>query len=449
MSIYKAYDIRGVFGRDFDAETVHRIGRWLPEIVPARRALVGRDARASSPAICEALCRGLTEAGCDVDDMGLATTPMVYCFTARHGYDLSLQITASHNPACHNGLKVSRREALPVGYDTGLAELEQRVTTGRIPPPAVAPGHLRQVQLLDEFIAFLAPWRPDIGNLRLAIDCSDGMAALVARPLLGDAPRYLFDTPDGAFPHHPPNPLEEASRVALTAAVQSGNLDAGVIFDGDGDRVMFIDERGRFVRPDLMIAVIAARFLRKEPGAAVLQDIRTSRGVSEGLRAAGARPAMWKVGHAFAKLKMRELDAVCGGELAGHYYFRDFFYCDSGELAALIALGELASARRRGQTFSELLAPLARYANTGELNFPVGRKDEAMRAVCDALMREAPPDTVLDFDGYRIEYPEWWISIRKSNTEAYLRVIIEARDDTMLADRRDRVERLLRPYIER
>ncbi len=447
MSIFKAYDIRGKFGGELDADLAHRIGRWLPQVVPARRAVVGRDARLSSPALRDALCAGLTEAGCDVDDMGLATTPMVYCFTALHRYDLAVQITASHNPAAYNGFKVSRRKALPVGYDTGLAELERLLAPGGLPPPAAAPGRLRSVDLLDEFLAFLAPWRPDLAGLRFAVDCSNGMASLVARPLLGKTPQYLFDQTDGTFPNHSPNPLDAGSRGALKAAVARDRLDVGLIFDGDADRVMFVDEGGRFVRPDLLTALIAAYYLRFEPGAMVLQDIRTSRGVEEHLRAAGARTAMWKVGHAFAKLKMRELDAVCGGELAGHYYFRDFFYCDSGELAALIALGEIAAARRRGRAFSDLLAPIDRYANTGELNYRVERKDEAIAAVKDALLREAAPARLLDFDGYRIEYPEWWLSIRKSNTEAYLRLIVEARDESLLDERRALVERLLRPFL--
>lgn len=447
MSIFKAYDIRGLFGEELNAGLAHRIGRWLPRVVPSRRVLVGRDARLSSPVLRDALCAGLTEAGCDVDDMGLATTPMVYCFTARHDYDLSVQITASHNAAPYNGFKVSRRGALPVGYDTGLAELERLLAPGGVPPPAPEPGRLRSVDRRDEFLAFLAPWRPDLRGLRLAVDCSDGMAALVAQPLLGETPQYLFTRPDGAFPNHSPNPLEAASREALTALVARDRLDVGVIFDGDADRVMFVDERGRFVRPDLLTALIADYYLRREPGATVLLDIRTSRGVENHLRAAGARTAMWKVGHAFAKLKMRELDAVCGGELAGHYYFRDFFYCDSGELAALVALGEIAAARRRGVAFGDLLSPIDLYANTGELNYRVERKDEAIEAVKEAMLRLAAPARLLDFDGYRIEYPEWWLSIRKSNTEAYLRLIVEARDETMLSERRSLVERLLQPFI--
>ena len=445
MSIYKAYDIRGVFGREFDAATAYRIGRCLPGLLKARRVLVGRDARASSPVLRDALCRGLVEAGADVDDMGLATTPMVYCFTARDGYDASVQITASHNPADYNGFKISRAGALPVGFDTGLAELEQCVA-GELPPPA-HPGQWRPIARQREFVAFLRPWLPDLSALRFAVDCSDGMAGLVAADLFGAETRLLNDTPDGTFPHHGPNPLEAANRMQLAAVVREQHLDAGVIFDGDADRVMFLDETGAFIQPDYLIPILARRFLAATPGATVICDIRTSRGVTESLSAAGARPVLWKVGHAFAKVKMRETGAVCGGELAGHYYFHDFFNCDSGELAALVMLGELAGARQRGLTFSQLLAPICRYANSGELNFTVVRKAEAMAAVLATLQAEAQPQAILDFDGWRIEYADWWINIRPSNTEPYLRVVMEADTPARLAERRAVVERLLQPFV--
>jgi phosphomannomutase len=245
-----------------------------------------------------------------------------------------------------------------------------------------------------------------------------------------------------------PNPLEAAGRAPLTACVLANRLDAGVIFDADVDRVMFIDERGTFIRPDVMIAVMAGRLLREHPGATVLQDIRTSRGVTEHLHRLGARTAMWKVGHAFAKLKMRELNAVFGGELAGHYYFREFFWCDSGELAALVALGELAAAHRQGLRCSDLVAPIDRYANTGELNFRITRKREAMEHVKNAVIARQAPSAVLDFDGYRIEYPEWWMSIRLSNTEPFLRLILEAANADLLQTQRARIEALLAPFID-
>ncbi len=447
MSIFRAYDIRGEFGREFDNDTAYRIGRCLPGLLDARRVLVGRDARLSSAGLHDALGRGLIESGADVDDLGLATTPMVYCFTARDGYDASVQITASHNPPAHNGFKISRAGARPVGFDTGLAELERRVA-GDLPPLAAQAGRLRQTPRRDAFIDFLRPWIPDLSGLRMAVDCSDGMAGLVARDLFGRQALYRNDTPDGRFPHHGPNPLEAGNRVQLAALIREQRLDVGVIFDGDADRVMFLDEAGAFIQPDYLIPLIAGRFLRTAPGAIVLCDIRTSRGVIEALVAAGAQPVLWKVGHAFAKQKLREIGAVCGGELAGHYYFRDFFCCDSGELAALVVLGELAAAHRRGLSFRQLLAPVCRYANSGEVNFAITRKADAMAAVRAALLAETAPQRELDFDGVRLDFPEWWISLRPSNTEPYLRLILEADTPALLAARRAQVERLLAPFAE-
>lgn len=446
MSIYKAYDIRGTFGRDWDADTACRIGRCLPGLLHARRLLLGRDARRSSPAIREALCRGLLDAGADIDDLGLATTPMVYCFTALDAYAASIQITASHNPAEDNGLKISTAGARPVGRDTGLAELERRVA-GVLPPPAPRPGRLRTLDRRAAFVDWLRPWMPDLSGMRIAVDCSDGMAGLVARDLFGAAAIYLNDSPDGNFPHHPPNPLNPAAREMLAKRVRNDRLDAGVIFDGDADRVMFLDETGAFVQPDFLIPVIARRFLRASPGATVVCDVRTSRSVLETLRADGANPVLWKVGHAFAKEKMRETGAVCGGELAGHYYFRDFFCCDSGELAALIVLGEAAAARARGLSFREWIAPIVgRYANSGEINYTVEHKEKALAAVRAGLLAERRPDSLLDFDGLRLDFPDWWISIRPSNTEPYLRVVLEADTETHLSGRRAQVDRMLAPF---
>jgi len=431
---FKAYDMRGVFGVDFTLDTVWRVGRWLPSVLGVRRVLVGRDARLTSGAVCDALCRGLVESGCAVDDMGLATTPMVYFFTAKMGYEASVQITASHNPADHNGMKVSKAGAVPVGYATGLGEIEARVLSGEL-PPRVAGGSVRQVVYRDAFVAWLRERVGDLSGLRFAVDCSDGMAGLIIRDVLGDGPLYLNEVPDGRFPGHAPNPLEVENCAQLMEAVQAGGLDVGVIFDGDADRVMFVDEAGAFVQPDYLIPVIARVFLREEPGAKVIHDIRTSRGVIDALRADGAVPVMGKVGHAFAKVLLRESGAVCGGELAGHYYFRDFFCCDSGEWAALIVLGAVAEAKRQGMTFGGLMKPVMRYANSGEMNFVAQDKDAAIAALLAALEVFGEPAAVHDFDGVRVEYADWWLNVRKSNTEPYLRLVVEARDAEMLAGR--------------
>jgi phosphomannomutase len=492
MNFFKAYDMRGEFGREFDLDTVYRVGRWLPFIIGSGqsnasaadcrlptahgrpfRVLVGRDARLSSEAVRNALCRGLTESGCAVDDMGLATTPMVYFFTAKEGYDASVQITASHNPANHNGLKVSRAGAVPVGYDTGLGELEKRVMASPFvappcPPPAKAgttngarPGYVvpasaglgtaaapRVVDYRAAYLDWLRGWKADLSGLRYAVDCSDGVAGLIVRELLGEGPVYLNDTPDGGFPNHSPNPLDAASREQLARLVREQGLDAGVIFDGDADRVMFVDESGAFVQPDYLIPVIARPFLAREPGAAVIHDVRTSRGAIEALRADGARPVMGKVGHAFAKVLLRETGAVCGGELAGHYYFRDFFCCDSGELAALLVLAALADAKRRGVRFSELIAPIRIYANSGECNYRIADKAGATAAVLAAAEAFGAPQARSEIDGVRLDYADGWFCVRQSNTEPYLRLIVEALDAALLAERLAVLEGALKPFAE-
>ncbi|MEI6645885.1 MAG: phosphomannomutase/phosphoglucomutase [bacterium] len=446
-SFFKAYDMRGVFGVDFDLDTVYRVGRWLPVVLDAHRVLVGRDARLTSDAIRDALCRGLVESGCAVDDMGQSTTPMVYFFTAEKSYDASIQITASHNPSNYNGMKVSRAKAVPVGYDSGLGELETRVTSGCL-PPAQAGGSCSAVRYRDEFVEWLRKHKPDLSGLRYAVDCSDGMAGLIMRDVLGEEAIYLNEQPDGRFPHHAPNPLEIENCEQLMQVVKSQGLEVGVIFDGDADRVMFVDEKGAFIQPDYLIAVIAQQLLRHESkGAIVIHDIRTSRGVIEALIRMGATPVMGKVGHAFAKKRLRELGAVVGGELAGHYYFRDFFCCDSGEFAALIVLGALAEAKVRGVTLSQLIEPLRCYANSGEINFRVEKKDEAIAAVRQALEPFGPTTAFYDFDGIRVEYAGWWLNVRKSNTEPYLRLIVEARDDVMLKTKLALLRQTLEPFF--
>lgn len=434
MSPFKAYDIRGVYGAEVNEELAYKIGRHLPALLGGSRALVGRDARLSSPSLAEALLKGLSDSGCDTDFMGLASTPLVYFATAEFNFDFSVQITASHNPADCNGFKISRRGALPVGVDTGLAELE-RLCAGPTPPPAAERGTISERNYLPVFLKFLH--RDDFSGMKIVVDCSNGMGALTARDIFASADAsFIADEIDGSFPSHAPNPLEAAAREPLRRAVLERGADLGVIFDGDADRVMFVDERGEFVRPDLMIAPIADCCLARQPGSYVVHDIRTSRAVSEHLAERGAKPFIWKVGHAFAKLKLRELDAICGGEFAGHYYFKDFHWCDSGELASVLALTSFARAKMNsGLTFSEFMAPLSRYACSGELNFRIADKDAAIARVLAAVEAEAKPVRVLDFDGFRLDFPDWWFNIRKSNTEPYLRLIVEASGRDRLEER--------------
>ncbi|MDR3046576.1 MAG: hypothetical protein LBU51_03055, partial [Bacteroidales bacterium] len=275
MSAFKAYDFRGKFGIDFTLEDIYKIGFFLPKLLNTNKVLVGRDMRISTPAIFESLTKGITDAGAEVYDMGLSTTPMVYYFTAHHHFDASVMITASHNPKEYNGLKISRTHALPVGYGTGLGELEQMVKN--VPIEIVNPkGKIIDYPVKKQYLDFLSRYHYDISNLNIAMDCSNGMSSLLVKEVFGTQIDYLFDELDGNFPNHEANPLEAENVVDLQKLVLKKGSDIGVIFDGDADRVMFVDEKGQFISPDLMIAVLALFFIQgknvKDP---VLMDIRS------------------------------------------------------------------------------------------------------------------------------------------------------------------------------
>ncbi|MDX9915185.1 MAG: phosphomannomutase/phosphoglucomutase [Sphaerochaeta sp.] len=433
MSAFKAYDIRGIYNKDFDKETVYRIGYFLPKLLNSGVVLVGRDVRTTSDEIFAALAQGVNDSGADVWDVGLATTPMVYYCTVHFQVDASVQITASHNPAIYNGLKISRTGALPVGSDSGLKDLEQMVNEDPI-VVAQKRGTIIKKDGKGPYLAFLKEFDLDLGDLDLSIDCSHGMANLLVKELLGEDHHYLYDHFDGTFPAHEPNPLEVENCEDLKRAVIANRSDIGVIFDGDADRVMFLDEQGRFLQPDYVTAVLGHYYLSREKGR-VLIDIRTSRSISEYLEKNGAEVHTWKVGHAFAKNKMRELAAIFGGELAGHYYFRDFFNCDSGFYAAMIVLSVAAELKRAGITIGAFIDSVVTWANSGEINFKLEEKDRAMDELYQRYVTLSNPSTVMDFDGYRIEFPSWWFNVRKSNTEPYLRLVVEARSQSELEER--------------
>ncbi len=433
MKAFKAYDIRGVYNRDFNKDDVYRVGFFLPGLLGAKTILVGRDVRESSEEVFESLCRGITDAGADVHSIGLSTTPMVYFATAYLGYEGSVMITASHNPKQYNGLKISRAKALPVGAETGLKELEKMVIEDEV-VLAEEKGTLTSIDVKHQYLEFLKGYAPDTSDLDLSVDCSNGMANLLIKDLIGEEPHYLYDTLDGTFPNHEPNPLEEENVEDLKAAVIANKSDLGIIFDGDADRVMFVDERGRYIQPDIITGVIASHFLKSEKGY-ILIDIRTSRSVSEYLERLGADVFTWKVGHSNAKAKMKELPAIFGGELAGHYYFRDFYNCDSGLLACLIVLQVAVALKKEGRQISDLIDDMVVYANSSELNFKIEDKEGAMAALKERYTTKETPTKVLDFDGYRIEFEDWWFNVRPSNTEPYLRLVVEARSDEMLEEK--------------
>jgi len=438
MSIFKAYDIRGVYPDELDEELMQKIGNAVAQFLDADRLLVSRDMRDSGVSLCEAFIEGATDAGVECVDAGLLSTPGNYFAIANYGFPGGVSITASHNPRQYNGLKVSRENAIPVGSESGLAEIE-KMATGGVYKSATAKGKVTKIEVLDDLKKHVLSFAGDIEPLNVVIDASNGMAGLVLPPVLDELPikseRLYFEL-DGTFPHHEANPLKESALEDLQKAVREKKADLGVCFDGDADRCAFVDESGRIIPSDLVTAVIARDYLEKEPGALILYDVRSSRVVREEIEAAGGRAMPERVGHAFMKATLREKNGLFAGELSGHYYFRDNFYCDSACIGFLRMLTVLSKADK---PLSEVIAPLRRYSNTGEVNFRVEDKDARIREIAAKFA-----DADLSYlDGITVEYPDWWFNVRKSNTEPLLRLVLEADTDEKRDEGFARVKEIL------
>jgi len=440
MKAFKAYDIRGIYGSELTLELAYKVGFFLPRLLDAKTILVGRDMRTSSPMIYEVLVKGIVDANCDVIDISLASTPMVYFSTVYFKADGSVQITASHNPAKYNGLKISRKMAIPVGEDTGLNSLKEMCEKEEIKLSGEK-GTIKHVDAKTPYLEFLRKYKEDYSKLKIAVDCSNGMASLLVKDILGDDVIYINDTLDGTFPNHEPNPLDPNNCKQLQDTVLKNKCDLGIIFDGDADRVMFIDEKGGYIPADHLMGVLGEKMLEMEGERIAVVDIRTSKSTTEYLERLGYKVIMWKVGHVHAKAKLRETGAVFGGELAGHYYFREFNNCDSGLFAMIMVLNLLNSKRKENQTLSSLIANIVKYESSGEINFKVENKDE----VIDILKNTYSPNAnrVLDIDGYRIEFDSWWFGIRKSNTEPYLRLVLEASDKDQLKQKTEEITKII------
>ncbi|MGN6781289.1 MAG: phosphomannomutase/phosphoglucomutase, partial [Marmoricola sp.] len=390
----------------------------------------------SSPALSDAFARGASRAGADVVTIGLCSTDELY-FASGHLGHAGAMFTASHNPARYNGIKMCRPQAQPVGMETGLAEIRDRVAGGE-EQVAARPGDITEQDVLDAYASYLLELAPVEGrHLTVVVDAGNGMAGLTAPAVLGrvdaDVTELYYEL-DGTFPNHEANPIEPSNLVDLQAAVRETSADIGLAFDGDADRCFLVDERGELVSPSVLTGLIATRELARHPGSAVIHNLITSRAVPEIVSEHGGRPVRSRVGHSFIKATMAETDAVFGGEHSGHFYFRDFWRADSGMLAALHALAALAESDR---PLSEVLAPFSRYAASGEINSTVGDQ----QAVLDELEREWSSDDVeIDhLDGLTVTHPEWWFNVRASNTEPLLRLNAEGADQATMAEVRDRV----------
>lgn len=449
MNAFHAYDIRGIYNKDFTKLDAYKIGFFLPKLLKTSTILVGRDVRESSDEIFENLTKGICQAGANVLNAGITTTPMIYFLTAKLNLSASIMITASHNPKEYNGMKISGKDAFPIGFETGLKELQTMILSKEI-VPVENTGNIIDIDEKLNYLNFLNSYKNiEISDLKICVDCSNGMAALLIKDVLGESPNYIFDELDGTFPNHEANPLVESNLKWLKESVLNNQSDIGIIFDGDGDRVMFIDENANFISPDLIIGLIGKYFLKnKKDKTRVLQDIRTSKGVKEYLQKLGNVDVhTWRVGRAFASPKLKEIDGLWGGELAGHYYFKDFNYSDSGILAMLIVLDVLINLKKEGKTISQEISKIKSYFGSGEINFKIENKIGAMNKVRDYFLTKEIPESNVDFDGYRLDFKDWWFNIRPSNTEPYLRLILEANSEILLNNKKEEIISLLSEFI--
>lgn len=436
MSIFKAYDIRGLVPGELNAEAAYRIGRATARFLRARRLAIGRDARTHSPELGEALIRGVREEGASVLDIGLAATPMLYFAVDALGADGGIMLTASHNPAQYNGMKICGPNAVPIGEASGLREIER--SAADVPcAPGGARGGRDSKDIVDGYVRHaLAVASSEIAPLRVAIDCANGMAAVGLEPLLVRLPlrvERLYFEPDGRFPNHPADPLKLENLRDVCDAVKRSGADFGVAFDGDADRAVFVDDRGEPVASDLMTGVLARGQLARRPGGTVLYDLRSSWATAEEILAAGGTPQMCRVGHSFVKAQMRETGALFAGELSGHFYFRfsERLVADDG-IAAFVALASTLS--RANQSLSQLVAPLRRYSASGEIN----RQVDDPKALIDAIALEhLQAREVSRLDGLLVRYEDWWFNLRPSNTEPLLRLNLEAKTPSRMTAERD------------
>ncbi len=437
-SIFKAYDIRGIYGETLTDELAERIGRAYATLVKPKHVVIGRDMRPHSVPLHEALTRGLTRQGVDVTDIGVVSTPISYFANGRLGADGSIMITASHNPGEWNGFKLCRAQAVPISGATGILDLETMVAANAFDPPAARPGRVARRDMVAEYVAHIRRFSDLRRPLKLCVDFANAMGIVEARVLDGMIPMdRLFDTLDGTFPNHEANPLHLATLEPLQARLRAGGYDFGVAFDGDADRAGFVDERGEFIPMDMITALIAQSVLKSTPGAAIYYDLRSSWAVKEVIEENGGRPMMSRVGHAFIKQQMREADAAFAGELSGHYYFRENYYTESSSLAVL-RVANLVSASKA--PLSELIRPFRRYAASGEIN---SRVTDPARVF--ARLRESyKGGHAFDLDGLSVEFADWWFNVRASNTEPLVRLNLEAKTGADMERRRDELLAIIR-----
>jgi phosphomannomutase len=444
--IFKAYDVRGTYPDQVNEDAARAIGAAFVAYLKARRIAVGRDMRLSSPTVAQAFIDGATSQGCDVVDYGMIATDMLYFAVAKDGHDGGVMVTASHNPKQYNGMKMVRREAFPLSGEEGISDIREMIKAGTTPAPAATRGSVTTRDTLgayvDHVMGFIDP--SIIKPFNVVLDAGSGMGGLVAPKLFEALPcrttRLCFEI-DGRFPNHEANPLIDENRVDITERVIAEKADIGIAWDGDADRCFFIDGSGEFISGDFITALLAEAFLLKYPGSTIIYDLRASYAVRDIVAAHGGTSLMNRVGHAFFKRRMRETNGIFGGEVTGHYYFRDNFFADNGFIPALLIL-ELMS--KKGKSLRDLLEPLrAKYFISGEINTKLASMS-LVQPKLDQIAAKYSDARQYTLDGISVEYPDWHFNVRASNTEPLLRLNLEAQTPELMERKRDEVIGLIR-----
>ncbi|RLE38836.1 phosphomannomutase/phosphoglucomutase [Candidatus Woesearchaeota archaeon] len=436
MSIFHAYDVRGIYPREINERIAYKIAQAFIAYTKAKLVVIGRDARSSSLSLSEAITNGLRHSGASVIDLGLCSTPYFYYAINHLGFKAGIMVTASHDPKDYNGMKFCRKEAIPIGGKE-LKKIEKLMDRKY---RLKCLGHYAKIDLTNEYLNHVLKFGKVSRRLKVVVDAGNGSTGKILTHLFSMLKNIkatkLFFSPNGRFPNHGPDPSKEENLVSLKREVKKRKADLGVAFDNDGDRVIFIDEKSNKVPPYVITAIIAEKFLKENLGGKILFDIRSSKIVSEVIKTHDGIPIISRVGHSFIKKTMRKLGILFGGELSGHYYYQDNYYADSGLITMMIIFDILSNTKKR---FSDIVKIYDKYFNSGELNFKVGDRKSAITEIRAAF----PNGKRTTIDGLRVDYPDFWFSVRESHTEPMLRVNIEANSKERLEEVRKKIESII------
>jgi phosphomannomutase len=442
-NIFKAYDIRGIYGETLTDEIAYRIGRAAAQYLSVPEIAVGRDMRLSSPQLAAALIRGITDQGVNAIELGMTTTDELYFAVGKFNYPAGAMITASHNPGKYNGVKFCRAQAFPISLDTGLGDIRDLAISGNFTEPAHK-GQATQRDVTDDYVQHALSFIDvsKVKPLKVVVDAGNGMAGMILPRVFQHLPCTLiplYFELDGSFPNHPASPIEPENIVDLQKKVRETGADLGAAFDGDADRMFPVDEHGNFVDGSMVTAAVSNSLLHKHPGSTILYNLVVSKSVPALINRLGGHAVRARVGHSFIKAEMRRINAIFGGEHSGHFYFRDNWFADSGLIALLLIL-ELVSVE--GKPFSELLKPLDSGYRSGEINTTVSDVQGKLHGLEERFSKGA---TLVDhMDGLTVEYPDWWFSVRGSNTEPLLRLNVEANNKALMEEKRDELLAFIR-----